>query len=353
MKNKSFGKSGFRFTGALVLFAVITIINVIAILSYEYIISVTNNIRIINLTMLAVTVILSALCTIVDIMRRRSMIDGPVNEILLATERIAAGDFSVRLEISRPPEKYTEYDLIFDRLNTVAEELGKSEVLKNDFISNVSHEIKTPLSVIQNYAMILGDTSLDEQTRKKYCDTILSAAKKLSLLVTDILKLNKLENQKIAPEYEKLNLTEMLEEAIIGFEDLIEKKELILDCRLDSVSIFSSRSSLEIVFNNLISNAVKFTDKGGKIGVSLQSQGTGAVIEISDTGPGISPEVGKRIFEKFYQADTSHAGEGNGLGLALVKRVIDTLGAEISVKSELGEGSTFTVRLRGDEYENS
>ncbi len=347
MRKRTPGKSGFRFTGALVLFVVITIIILIAILSYRYIIGITNDIRIINATMLAVIIILSTLCTIVDILRRKSMIDGPVNEILMATERIAQGDFSVRLEIERPYEKYTEYDLIFERLNTVAEELGKSEVLKNDFISNVSHEIKTPLSVIQNYAMVLGDRSLAEDTRKKCTDTILCAAQRLSSLVSDILKLNKLENQKITPEYEKVNLTEMLEEAVIVFEDIIEKKELLLECELEDVAVMSSPSSLEIVFNNLLSNAVKFTDKGGKIGILLKREGSFAVVEISDTGCGISSEVGKRIFEKFYQADTSHASEGNGLGLALVKRVIDTLGAEISVSSEPGLGSSFTVKLRG------
>ncbi len=348
MRKRTPGKSGFRFTGALVLFAVITIIILIAILSYRYITSITNNMKIINFTMLAVIIILSALCTVVDILRRKAVVDGPVNEIVLATERIAQGDFSVRLEIERPYEKFNEYDLIFDHLNTVAEELGKSEMLKNDFISNVSHEIKTPLAVIQNYAMILGDKTLDEETRKKYSQTILSASKRLSSLVTNILKLNKLENQTIAPEYEKVNLTEMLEEAVIAFEDVIENKDLILDCELEDVVIESSRSGLEIVWNNLISNAVKFTESGGEIGLSLKREGNYAIVEISDTGSGISPEVGKRIFEKFYQADSSHASEGNGLGLALVKRVIDTLGAEISVRSEPGEGSVFTVRLRGD-----
>ncbi len=341
-------KGSFRYTGALVFFAIVSIIILIAVLSYDYINKLTSNGAIIATTMLGIIIVLSLLCTLIDILRRKAMIEGPVNEILLATERIAAGDFSVRLEIVRPYEKFTEYDLIFDHLNTVAEELGKSEMLKNDFISNVSHEIKTPLAVIQNYAMILGDRSLDEDTRQKCSDAILSAAKRLSSLVTNILKLNKLENQKISPEYGKVNLTEMLEEAIIAFEDVIEKQDLTLECSLDDVVIESSLSSLEIVWNNLLSNAIKFTEPGGRIGVSLKKEGSGAVVEISDSGCGISPEVGKRIFEKFYQGDTSHAGEGNGLGLALVKRVIDTLGAQISVRSELGRGSTFTIKLRGD-----
>lgn len=347
MRKRTPGKSSFRFSVAFMLFLIISLIMVATVLVYEVVIQIVSSDLVIALIMVGVIFLFASLCTFIDSLRRRVMIDRPVSDILNAADRIAGGDFSVRLNIDREYDKYTEYDLICENLNIVAEELGKSEVLKSDFISNVSHEIKTPLSVIQNYAMILQDKNLDEQTRRGCAETILAAAKRLSSLVTNILKLNKLENQKIKLEYERVNLTELLEEAVITFEEQIEKKELSINCDLEDVSIISSSVSLEIVFNNLISNAIKFSDKGGEIGIFLRAEGDGAVVRISDKGCGISPEVGSRIFEKFYQADSSRAAEGNGLGLALVKRVIDTLGGEISVSSELGEGSEFTIKLRG------
>ena len=139
----------------------------------------------------------------------------------------------------------------------------------------------------------------------------------------------------------------MLSDAVLSFESIIENKELNLECDLDDVVIYSSGSYLEIVWNNLISNAIKFTDKGGSIFISLKEHLDSVEVKITDTGCGISRETGKHIFEKFYQGDTSHSGEGNGLGLPLVKKVIDILGGEISVKSEIGKGSTFTIILKG------
>ena len=172
------------------------------------------------------------------------------------------------------------------------------------------------------------------------------ASERLSSLVSNILKLNKLENQELLIEKQDFSLDGALEEAIISFESVIEKKELDIECDLEPITLCSSQSHLEIVWNNLISNAVKFTEKGGKIGVRCYKLDEYVTVEISDTGCGIDAETGKHIFDKFYQGDTSHSGEGNGLGLPLVKRVIDTLGGEISVKSELGKGTTFTVRLK-------
>ncbi|MBQ7348408.1 MAG: sensor histidine kinase, partial [Clostridia bacterium] len=222
----------------------------------------------------------------------------------------------------------------------------KSEILKTDFISNVSQELKTPLAIIQNYVMLIQQKDLDEETKDKYVKTVLQATKRLSDLVSNILKLNKLENQQLSTESETVRLDEMLANAVINYEELIEEKNLNIECDLDELEIFSCPSYLEIVWNNLISNAIKFTEKGGKISVSVKKHGEKAVVTVSDTGCGISPETGAHIFDKFYQGDTSHSQEGNGLGLALVKKVIDVLGGEISVKSELNKGSTFIISLR-------
>lgn len=301
--------------------------------------------QIISIALIITALEISLLLTFADVIRRKIMIERPLKEILKATEKIASGDFSVRLEPKHPYGSYDEYDLIKEYLNIMAADLSKSEILKSDFISNVSHEIKTPVAVIKSYSVLLEKES-DPEKRAQYRRELVRASNRLSNLVENILKLNKLENQELMVEKKAFSLDGALEEAIVAFESQIEKKELNIECDLDQISIVSSESHLEIVWNNLISNAIKFTEKGGTVGVSCKWVDGLATVEISDTGCGIDSETGKHIFDKFYQGDTSHSGEGNGLGLALVKRVIDTLGGEISVKSELGKGTTFTVRLK-------
>lgn len=352
MKRSNKKKSGFSIGGAIGFFALVAIIIQIAILVYDHIIDrpeidKADDKGLIALLMLIVILALAAVCTVIDIIRRKIMIDRPVERILSATEQIAAGNFNVRLTPAHAYGKYNEFDTIMENLNIAAAELSKSEILKTDFISNVSHELKTPLAVIQNYATLLQETDQDEEARQRYAKTLVEAAHRLTDLITDILKLNRLENREIQPEYEIFDLTEVLAQAILQYEDPIEAKRLKLQCDLDEVTIRSSKSYLDVILNNLLSNAVKFTEAGGTIGITLKKHGETAVITVSDTGCGISPENGARIFEKFYQGDTSHASEGNGLGLALVKKVIDLLGGEISVKSETGKGSTFTVALKG------
>lgn len=303
--------------------------------------------KVIALIMAGAIIALSALCTAIDLLRRKFTVDKPVNAILDATEKIAKGDFSVRLQPRHTLKQYDEFDRIMENLNRMSAELSENEVLKTDFISNVSHEIKTPLSIIQNYAAALQNEKLPQEERKKYTQTLITAAKRLTDLVMNILKLNKLENGKLQPESVSVRLDEMLAETVFGFEDLIESKNLNLDCDLDEVTAVTSPSYLETVWNNLLSNAIKFTPDSGKITISLKADGNNAVVRFADTGCGISSDTGAHIFDKFYQGDTSHAKEGNGLGLALVKKVIDILGGEISVESELNKGSTFTVVLKG------
>lgn len=342
-------RSSFSMVGVLSFFALIAFIMQVAILVYDYIIQRTENKNIIAILILIMIVILSVAVTVIDIVRRKIMVERPVKRIINATEKIASGDFDTRLEITHTYDKYNEYDVIMENLNIMASELSKSEILKSDFISNVSHELKTPLSVIQSYASLLQDEALDNETRKRYANTLKQASLRLTDLVTNILKLNKLENQAILPEYEKINLTDIASNTIISYDEIIEKKKIRLECDIDDVMLVSNRGYVEIILNNLLSNAIKFTEANGKITVSLKSVEDGAVIRVSDTGCGISQETGKRIFEKFYQGDTSHAVEGNGLGLALVKRAIDIMGGEITVQSELNKGSEFTVVLKNAE----
>lgn len=296
--------------------------------------------------MLSVIFVCALTCTIADLVRRRLTVDRPVRKILAATEAIAAGDFTVRLKPAHPYFRHDEYDEIMENLNEMAAELEHTEMLHADFISNVSHELKTPVAVIRNYAQAL-ERETDGALRKKYATALIAAADRLTALVQGVLKLNKLENQKLTPAGTTFRLDEMLAEAALAFEDAIDAKGLTLECDLEEAEITSVPDYLELVWNNLLSNAVKFTERGGTISLSLKTQDGNAVVRVADTGQGISPEVGRHIFEKFYQGDTSHAGEGNGLGLALVKKVIDILGGEISVESEVGKGSAFTVTLRG------
>ncbi|MBO4939658.1 MAG: HAMP domain-containing histidine kinase [Clostridia bacterium] len=335
--------------GGVIFFATVALIIQIAVLLYDYIRQKTDNEVWIALLMLTVVLFLAIFCTVVDVVRRKIMVEKPVNEILQATEKIKKGDFSTRLDIKHEYGKYDEYDVIKENFNVMAAELEKTEVLKTDFISNVSHELKTPLTIIQTYASALQDETLDQETRTKYAKTLTQTSKRLADLITNILKLNKLENQQIRPDFERFDLTNALAETTLSYEEWIENKGLELVCDFDDVQVCSSPSLLEMVWNNLISNAIKFTEKG-KIEVTLRAKGRDAVVTVLDTGCGISAETGERLFEKFYQGDTSHSGEGNGLGLALVKKVIDMLGGEILVESKLGEGSKFTVVLKGVVY---
>lgn len=338
---------GLSIFGFLLFFLTIGITSAASIFVYYLANEKTNgNATAIIFSVLGIIVFGAVLCTLFDVIRRKIMVEKPVKMILDATEKIAGGNFSVKLLPLHEYTKYDQYDLIFENINAMATELSKNEVLKNDFISNVSHEIKTPLAVIQNLAKTLQNKNLDEEKKEECLKGLIIQSKKLSDLITNILKLNKLENQEIVPEIEEIDLAELLRVCALGFENLFEKKNIKLECDIDEIKITSSASLLEIVLNNLISNAIKFTDAGGEILVSLKEDETHAIIKVKDTGCGISKEVGQHIFDKFYQGDTSHSSEGNGLGLALVKKVIDTIGGEISVESKVGVGSTFVVKLK-------
>jgi len=339
-------KSGFHIVGYLMFLIPLSVVVALALLIYEGMAEAELGKELVALFTLLYLLFATFIFVIADVIRRRLMIDAPVNKILGATERIARGDFSVRLYPDHGYEKYDYFDAVMENINKMAEELSKSEILKTEFISNVSHEIKTPLAVIKNYVKAL-DGDLDNETRAKYIGILISTTEKLSELVTNILKLNKLENQILTVEKTKVDLSETLRESILQFEDALDKKNIELDCDISEITAVTERNYVEIIFNNLISNAIKFSNLGGKIDVKLKRDASSVVFTIKDYGIGMSKDTGLHVFEKFYQGETSHQGEGNGLGLALVKRVIDVLGGQISVKSKLGEGSEFCVLLKG------
>ena len=283
----------------------------------------------------------------IDYIRRKRMVDRPVKQIMRALDQVMQGDFSVRIPPVKEFAGETGFNEIIKAINKMTAELQGTETLRTDFIANVSHELKTPLAVMGNYATMLQKPGLAEEDRVEYAKAISHSSRRLAALITNILKLNKLENQQIFPQLDEYDLGEQLCENLLQFEDIWEKKNLNIETDIeDDVRIRSDAELLSLVWNNLISNAVKFTSEGGTIGVSLKTEGHLVVVSVSDTGCGIKPEVGAHIFEKFYQGDTSHATQGNGLGLALVKRVVDILNGEISVQSVYGQGSTFTVKFR-------
>lgn len=296
-------------------------------------------------------IFVSFLFTVIDEIRRWFAVTRPVRYIVRATEKIMNGDFSVRIAPLRGLDSSESFNIIIDYFNRMTEELSGIETLRTDFIANVSHELKTPLAVIQNYGTMLQAPGLSDEMRLEYAKAITDSSRRLADLITNILKLNRLENQQIYPEKQTYNLGEQLCECLLNFERVWEEKNIEIDTDIEEeVFIESDPELLTLVWNNLFSNAMKFTDIGGKVSVSLKTDGESAIVRVSDTGCGISPEIGQHIFEKFYQGDTSHATQGNGLGLALVKRVVDIVGGEISVSSAVEKGSAFTVKLRRNEY---
>ena len=309
----------------------------------------TNVQFVINFMIIYIALVTSIITGITAFMRFSTW-NRPMRKLSEAANKIAHGDFSVRITPLRKDGKKDYTQVMFDDFNTMAEELSSLETLKNDFIANVSHEIKTPLSVLQFYTAALQNDAMPAKDRLEYTQTILEATQKLSVLITNILKLSKLENQEIIVEAKPYDLGEQLRRCALSFVDLMEQKNIQFEEDLDEVSICYDADMLEIVWNNLLSNAVKFSDPGGSIFLSLKvlqdSSQNYAQIYITDTGCGIDEAVQKRIFDKFYQGDTSHSKEGNGLGLALVRKTIDLLGGNVMVESVPKHGSTFTVCLK-------
>lgn len=276
----------------------------------------------------------------------RTTYEEPMHRLAEATSRVANGDFSVYVPTLHTQDKRDYLDVMIMDFNKMVEELGSIETLKTDFVSNVSHEMKTPISIIKNYAELLKAEHITEEQRKEYAESIEGAATRLSNLISNILKLNKLENQRITPEVETYDVCRQLCECILQFEDAWDEKEIELETDIEDVAMVDADESLmELVWNNLLSNAIKFTEPGGTITIRQTTEESFIKIFVSDTGCGMDSDIMNHIFDKFYQGDTSHSKEGNGLGLALVKRVLELMDGDIQVFSEIGKGSTFQVTL--------
>jgi len=292
-------------------------------------------------------IVLSVLFTAIDAIRRKLTTERMTKYIAEAAQKVVQGDFSVRISPINSlgaDENFTE---IINCFNTMTEELGSVETLRTDFIANVSHEMKTPLAVMQNYGTLLQMPDLDETKRVEYAKGVTEGSRRLADMMANILKLNKLEKQQIYPKAEEYDLGEQLCECLLQFENVWEEKQIEIETEIaEDVKVSTDGELLTLVWNNLFSNAFKFTPEGGKVTLVLEATEHHAIVKVKDTGCGMSPETGVHIFEKFYQGDTSHAMQGNGLGLALVKKVVDILQGEINVESTVGKGSTFVVKFR-------
>ena len=269
---------------------------------------------------------------------------GPITELGDAMKKVADGDFSVRLTADNG---IREIEDIYANFNLMAKELGATEILQTDFVSNVSHEFKTPINAIEGYATLLqGDENLSPEMAR-YVEKILFNTKRLSGLVGNILLLSKVDNQVIQSRCSTFRLDEQIRQSVVLLEPKWEEKDIEFDVDLERVEYTGDESMLMHVWNNIIGNAIKFDPPGGYIGIKMKQRDGEITVTVEDSGPGVDEEAKKHIFDRFYQADSSHKEEGNGLGLALVKRIVDANKGRVSVENRISGGCRFTVVLPG------
>lgn len=264
-----------------------------------------------------------------------------VREFIEATDKLSRGDFSARLNIRKPPE----FRILSKNFNTMAEELGSIEVLRTDFINNFSHEFKTPIISIKGFAEILKDDDLSKEERNEYLDIIIEESKRLTSLATNVLNLSKIETQAILKEKQMFNIGEQIRQSILLLDSKFQSKNISLDINIEDCNIYANKEMLNQVWLNLLDNAIKFNNENGLVSVNMKKKEKEILITIIDSGIGISKEVVSKIFDKFYQEDTSHSTKGNGLGLTIVKKIIELHGGTIECESIVSKGTKFTIIL--------
>lgn len=265
----------------------------------------------------------------------------PIHELIAATREIANGNFDVRVHPAGPDEMLE----LAESFNRMAQELAGIETLRTDFINNFSHEFKTPIVSIRGFAKLLKKETLSPTAREEYIDIIISESERLSTLASNVLALSRLDSQGILSERSTFPLDEQIRRVILLLEPEWRQKSLDLRVDLDPVLFYGNEELLQQAWLNLIQNAIKFTPSTGKVTVRLMDSDDTALIRVTDTGIGMDAHTQQHLFDRFYQGDQSHASEGNGLGLALVKRIVELSAGKVIVKSQLGFGSSFTVEL--------
>lgn len=268
----------------------------------------------------------------------------PFNKLINGMNSLADGDFETRLEYGGPIEHYPTFVEIADSFNKMAFQLENTEMLRGDFINNFSHEFKTPIVSIAGFAEILESAELTEEERTQYIGAIREESRRLASMATNVLELTKVENQSILTDVSRFNVSEQLRSALVLLEGKWSKKQIDLDFEFDEHYIVGNEEFLKQVWINLLDNAIKFVDEGGVISVKITPSGSNLRFDISNTGTTIPAEKQKYVFNKFYQADESHATKGNGIGLAIVKGIVELHNGSVSVKSVDGV-TTFSVCL--------
>lgn len=266
----------------------------------------------------------------------------PCQQVIAAADKIADGDYSVRVDI-KGAQVFNDLGVSF---NHMAEELGSVEMLRRDFVNNMSHEFKTPIAAISGFANMLKRDDLTEEERAEYLDIIVSESERLTNLSTNILNLSKLENQSTVPDKTNVDVTEELRLAVALLEDKIEKKRLSVECSDKEVYAYGNREFLKQVWINLLDNAIKFSPEYGKIGINVTEENSETVIQISNGGEPVSLADAERIFNKFYRAEKNSSVSGNGLGLTIAKRIVDLHGGSIAIVKSDKESTVFEVRLK-------
>ena len=271
----------------------------------------------------------------------RSFID-PITQLGKAMKEVANGNFQVTAQCR---SRLKEVNDIYASFNLMVKELGATETLQTDFISNVSHEFKTPINAIEGYASLLQDHQQSQAEQDAYIEKILFNTHRLSTLTGNILLLSKINNQTIKPQRTGFRLDEQIRQAIVALEQKWTAKDIDFDVELDKIQYSGYESLLSHVWSNLIDNAIKFDPQGGMIALRLRQSGDCAVFTIDDNGPGVPPQEQERIFHKFYQVDNSREVSGNGLGLALVRQIVSFSGGTVAVENLPEAGCRFTVTL--------
>lgn len=267
----------------------------------------------------------------------------PIEKLSESMKKVSGGDFSIRLKENSKIKEIGELNRSF---NAMTDDLGATEVLQSDFVSNVSHEIKTPLNAIEGYATLLQDSDSTEEERKRYTEKILFNTRRLSELVGNVLMISKLESGTVDINKEAFRLDEQIRQSIMLLEPKWVEKDIEFDIELDDVVYDGDKNLLLHVWNNIIGNAIKFSPAGGLVTIRLESSVEGIVFSVDDCGPGICESAQKHIFDKFYQADSSHKQEGNGLGLSLVKRIVDMFEGTVTAENLPESGCRFKVVLK-------
>jgi signal transduction histidine kinase len=268
----------------------------------------------------------------------------PINNLINSMNRLADGDFHTRLKFGRSISNLSAFDELSKSFNTLAEELENTELLRTDFINNFSHEVKTPIVSIAGLAKLLKKGNLTDEQRLQYLNAIEEESMRLSHMATSVLNLTKVENQTILTGVTSFNLSEQIRSSILLFEETWTEKNLDLQLDFEEYTVEANEELLRHVWINLIDNAVKFAGRCGTVGVTVHEEHDRLVVAVSNTDSEIAPDKLERIFNKFYQGDESHATEGNGIGLAIVRRVVELHGGEVCAESANGLTS-FTVQL--------